>query len=1421
MAQDFVFKSYGTHDGLSHSLIKCFQEDDKGYLWIGTEYGLNKFDGLDFTTFLPKDSFENALSQANVSDIFKDSDGNLIVAYAYGGFSLYHSDSRTFINYGRQGMENLTEARVSSMAEDPLFLWVGTSKGLFKINKANYRQISKVPVQMNSNNGISNAKINALLYDGDMNLWIGTENGLNLLRKNTVVFEKYFNSEADDHSLTNNQINAIIQSSDKRIFIGTGYGLNELPANSLQDGGKVLSFKRTMVFCPNRPVTGIKKMLFSKRGDLWVGYEKGVARITPSGTQCFLGTEDFLDANAYNFITDILEDRWGRIYFTNRTTPSGLSVYHPTINRVKTYKEGSKNQKGLKSDQISSMYIDSNDFLWLGTIKNGFLKCNLNANPFHKFPQMDMGNSRFRVDDTYAITETKDGAFWIGTNHGLTRFDRFKGNPRYFHQDGMGKLVGNTVGSFLQDSDNRLWMGYYDYKVSRMELERERFRHYRYQVDSHTAFPLWSVRDIIQGTDTKIWFTSSSGLLAEYLPKSDGFKKHLPKGHETLFNSFGNALAMADGTLFIATNQAGLVSYVPETGEVTQYLNDRNRSSSISSNMLNSLCFDSKKRLWIGTEGGSLDRFDFVDATFEHFDLNLSRPYSSINAIEEDRNGQLWLGTNDGLVRFDPITGEKRVFTFEDGLPDNEFNRGASFKATDGTLLFGGPKGVLYFHPDSIQNNPYPPKVLLSAVHVSGDLDTDTNVLKEWTIRPDTIPGEAGVQLAYNENDIAFDFVIIHNAAPTKNILEYKLRGFDTDWKTAYSAQQFVEYTNLNPGTYTFQLKGENGDAKKSAGTTELRITIHPPFWKTLWFRFLIVAIAVAGIYGWYRRRTKVLRNQKTILEEEVALRTLQLHTKNQALFQQKEEISQLVTDLKKSNEIRLHFFTNISHELRTPLTLILGPVAALLKDQSLTANVRNQLAFVQRNSNRLLSLTNELLYIRKLESSSVGLHVERYDLHSAIGTIYSSFRSLAQQKCIDFEYTFEGGNRWGFVDFEKLTKILNNLLTNAFKYTPHNGMIQLIASCSEGNLSILVGDSGMGISKNDQTKIFERFYRGRTAASKNPDGAGIGLALTKELVLLHKGSIAVQSEPNKGAIFRVTLPILETTYEKEEKNKYERKTLSEVGSVSASSSSTHGKTPPIKSKTFQTTVLLVEDNLDMQQYIQSILTKTYKVITAFDGNNALEKIQKSVVDLVVSDVMMPNMNGFELCEKIKNNIETSHIPVLLLTAKTTENSKLTGLGTGADDYVTKPFHADMLLLKIGNIVNTRTKFKERFHREALAQPTAIELNKTDEVFLNKAIAVVEAHISDNAFGVAAFCKEMAMSKPVLNKKLTALTDLVPSKFIRHVRLKRAAVLIKNNQGSIREIMFETGFSNSSYFAKVFKKTFGINPADYLKTEVS
>jgi len=801
--------------------------------------------------------------------------------------------------------------------------------------------------------------------------------------------------------------------------------------------------------------------------------------------------------------------------------------------------------------------------------------------------------------------------------------------------------------------------------------------------------------------------------------------------------------------------------------------------------------------------------------------LNLSNQYSAINCIEEDSNGRLWLGTNDGLVRFDPKTHEKRIFTFEDGLPDNEFNRGASYRAKDGTLFFGGPKGVVYFHPDSIESNPYRPRVLLSAVHVSGAKYTDSNQRIRRTIRPDTLFDKTEIDLPYNDNDISFDFGIIHNAAPEKNRLRYKLKGFDLNWKTAFSTQRSAEYTDLRPGTYTFQLKGENGDYEKSIGNTELVITINPPFWNMVWFRSFLILVLLTGIYVWYRYRTKVLRDQKIDLEKEVALRTVQLHEKNDTLSYQKEEILQLANKLQKANESQLHFFTNISHELRTPLTLILGPVETLLNDPSLNAHVRNQLSFVQRNSNRLLSLTNELLYIRKLASGGVSLHVERFDINEIIRTIYGSFNSLAIKKNITFEYSVNCTSSFGFVDVEKLTKILNNLLDNAFKYTPDGGTIEVITTFLGDNISIIVKDSGIGISKENQLRVFERFCRGEKASSQNPDGAGIGLALVKELVLLHKGEITVQSKLGKGTSFTVCLPIAESYDSKKEQRTMESSNEAVLDVLSETANNIQKLLPAKGKTTFKKTVLLVEDNSDMREYIYGILEKQYKVITAEDGAKALEILEKSIVDLVISDVMMPNMNGFELCQKVKVDIRTSHIPIILLTAKTAEYSQLKGLGIGADDYVTKPFKTNIILLKIRNIMSAREKFKERFNREALAQPSEIELTEKDEIFLSKAIAVVEKNISDSTFNVARFSKIMGMSRPVLNKKLTALTDLAPSKFIRHIRLKRAAVLIKNNQGSIQEIMYETGFTSSSYFAKIFKKTFGINPLDYLKAEVS
>ncbi len=1416
MAQDFVFKPYGTKDGLSHSLVKCFQEDDNGYLWIGTEYGLNTFDGLYFDTFLPDRTVENALLKADVSGLYKTSDGDLVISYAYGGFSLYRTKAKRLTNMdGDAKTIDAKAAIVQAITEDSEDIWIGTSDGLFKIDKEDHRHVTQVPVTSNKAMGISSSEVNALLLDSSGNLWIGTENGLNLLRKKSGRFEQYYNQQHNDHSLSNNKITAIAQSLDGQIFIGTGFGLNQITKIPKGSDSKKLWFKRTLKFAENRTAAGIQKIKCSANGTVWVGYEKGVAKISKEGICCFLDSDSFLDVTGHNFINTIVEDRWGRVYFINRAAPTSLFVYHPLTDQMKVYDENSPDQIGLKGNQISAVYIDSNDFLWLGTIKDGMLKCDLNAKPFRKLSLGNDGTAPTPGKDIYAIHQTEDGTLWVGTNTGLVRKHPSKANTRLFDKKRTETLTGNIIGSLLEDSEKRLWVGYYDYKVSHLHSQTNRFKHYPYRLNDSTAFPLWSVRDIIQGKDRNLWFTATSGLLALYKPETDGFEKIVPTGFETLFNGFGNALEEGkDGTLYIATNQEGLVAYHPKTGKVQQFLHKENRSSSISSNLVNALHLDTENQLWIGTEGGSLDRFNSKDDTFEHFHLNGPGSYYAINTIEEDDKGFLWLGTNEGLIRFHPKTGAKRVFTFEDGLADDEFNRGASYKAKDGSLFFGGPEGVTHFHPNGIESNPHKPRVILNAISVSGNRTAPTDKNGVLTILPDTLAVKRTLELAHDQNDVTFRFTIIHHAAPEKNVLKYRLVGFENTWKTAFSGQQFVEYTNLNPGDYTFEIIGENGDAEASSENIAFHLHVRPPFWSTLWFRFLLLAGVLALGYLWFKYRTRALRDQKLLLQREVAMRTEQLEAKTETLFQQKEEISQLAADLQQANESRLHFFTNISHELRTPLTLILGPVTTMLKSGALSSNIRNQLSIVQRNANRLLSLTNELLYIRKLESGIVRLQITRCNLPLTIKTISTSFRPLATKNQIAFDISIDASVTFGFIDVEKLHKILNNLLSNAIKYTRPGGTVKLLVSQTRGKLHINVTDTGIGIATENIPKLFDRYYRAQNAASKNPDGAGIGLALTKELVELHKGTIALESCLGKGTTFSVRIPIDQAANTEGEMPVTETKTILN-GPTSSYGTNIPTATDITTSKLSQANILLVEDNEDMRNYIASLLTKTYKVMVAADGFQAMEKLKKTNVALVISDVMMPNMTGLQLCEKLKSSMDTCHIPILLLTAKTANTAKLKGLSAGADDYLTKPFHADMLLLKIGNILNTRNKLKQRLRREVLTLPSEIALHEKDAMFLKKAISAVEANISDSTFNVVQFCKAMGMSKPVLNRKLNALTDLVPSKFIRHVRLKRAAVLLKNNQGTIREIMYETGFSNSSYFAKVFKETFGVNPTEY------
>ncbi len=763
-----------------------------------------------------------------------------------------------------------------------------------------------------------------------------------------------------------------------------------------------------------------------------------------------------------------------------------------------------------------------------------------------------------------------------------------------------------------------------------------------------------------------------------------------------------------------------------------------------------------------------------------------------ILGILEDDHNNLWISAENGLSKFNINTRTFRNYYKEDGLPSWFLTESKYGKGPDGRMYFNTNEGEIVFHPNSIIDDPTPPQVVLSGISLFDRPDEKLSYegfiseLKEIT-------------LPYNQNDLRFDYVGLHFSVPAKNRYKYILENFDNDWIEAGNQRNAV-YTNLDPGEYVFKVTASNKDGVWNEAGTSLRIIINPPLWATTW-AYLFYILFIAGIiYFIWKAQLKRIR------------------------IKQEFEMSKFEAQkLHEVDEMKSHFFTNISHEFRTPLTLILGPVKQIIeriKDEK----TKDELSLVHRNAKKLLGLVNQLLDISKLESGNMKLQTIPQNFIPLLKALVLSFTSYAERKRITLRFNSVENEIVIYLDRDKVEKIFTNILSNAFKFTPEGGMIEVSVNKEDKHINVIVSDTGIGIQKEKISKVFDRFYQVDGSHTREQEGTGIGLSLTKELVELHKGKIEVESEEGKGTTVTISLPLGkdhlkpdeiiepdkdEVSFEPKESIYFEEtKTdlyADNTGKFDLSSIT----------QTDNPLLLIVEDNSDVRNYIKDNLKKDYRVVEAVDGEDGWEKSIEHTPDLIVSDVMMPKMDGFKLCKKLKTDERTSHIPVILLTAKAAKEDKLEGYETGADEYLMKPFEPDELRARIRNLIEQRKRLHEHFRKQGVFELNQTRITSVDKKFLQKAFDRITDHISDSSFSVELLVEELAISRSVLHRKILSLTGETPGELIRRIRLNKAADLIKQKFGNLSEIALEVGFNNPAHFSESFKKQFGVTPSQY------
>ena len=1025
-------------------------------------------------------------------------------------------------------------------------------------------------------------------------------------------------------------------------------------------------------------------------------------------------------------------------------------------------------KRGLISDVIFSVFVDKEGTVWIGT-NSGISKVELSS-PLRRFNHLD--GLVERVEDV----SWHLNRLYVGTSKGLfylsepsadieNNEDLFQKIPGFQRRIRSLVSTGNDLLVIAQDS------------IFRVDKDNQ-----SHEIKWDKGVAISALRSELDRT--KIYVGSFDGRLSVI---NINHWQVLPR--LKIEGEIHSIQENPDGSLWISTQYNGVYKVDWNTTDLRDYTITHCDTTAGLPDMSYNFVYQSKDKTYVTTYN-SIFYYDETNHIFKPDTLLLHQYDRDVNAygyMLSDEAGNIWQTVKAGHDNriYHAKNGQLEELKYSRRFSDFETYIIYKFKEL---LLFTGPKGIVVYNQSLDKKPPAPLPVMIRKVLIHHD----SLIFAGHKVREDI----SDVKLPFEGNTLRFVYSLPSYDQPEANQYQYFLEGFDEDW-SAWTTETQRDFTNLPEGDYRFRVRGQNVYGQSSEEAVYV-FTILPPWYRT-WWAYLLYALAFAGFVGWVVQwRSARLRREKEVLENIVKERTQQLE-------QQAEQ-------LKEMDQMKSRLFANISHEFRTPLTLIKGPVAELVKTRK--ENLRlSDAQMIDRNADRLLRLVNQLLDLSKLDAGNLELEPEAGDIHQFLRALAAAFSSHAAQRGMTYRIAIPQDALYAFFDHDKLEKIVYNLLSNAFKFTPDGGVVTINASYSNTQLELKVKDSGRGIAPEQLPHIFDRFYQTDSAATREQEGTGIGLALTKELVTLMGGNISVQSESGKGTAFTVTLPLTAMEITEQEVAEKEIFTLHAFEENIVSE-----KEMPVangKRKQEVSMVLIVEDNADMRSFIKTQLYEDYEILEAAHGKAGLKIAQQEIPDLIITDLMMPQMDGMELCQQLKTDERTSHIPVIMLTAKAGQEHKIEGLETGADDYLTKPFDRQELQVRVKNLITQRQQLRERFSREVILEPRQIAITSLDEQFLQKVMDLLEKHLSDTAFGMAEMQDALAMSKTQLYRKIKALTDQSPGEFIRNYRLKRAAQILSQQGDNVTQVAYAVGFNNLSYFAKCFKELYGVAPSAY------
>ena len=1100
------------------------------------------------------------------------------------------------------------------------------------------------------------------------------------------------------------------------------------------------------------------------------GFESGAIRLTS------------------NTVHSVVQDEKGLIWIG--TDHGGLIILNKYSGEAEVLYNQPDDDKSLIQNSIIDLYRDDNNVIWIGTTKNGVCYYHESIHKFAHYKHNVSDNSSLPFSDVNCFVEDSHKNLWIGTNGGgLIYYDRRNETyTRYEHDPGNDRsLSGDVIVSMYINQNDQLWIGTYTAGLNRFENGN----FIRYKTDSGKGITSNNIWSIAEDGKERIWVGTLGGGVIIYEPQTDSFYPLPNKGKIDLPYQFINQVyKLHNGNMLIASAN-GIIFYDIDEERFKYHPSDnRQRTMEYGNHSVFATLEDSRGLIWLATREGVIV-YDEQNDVMKHFTSHDGIPQDLITSVEEDEFQSIWISSPKGLSQIfvNRQSGNGSYFysvknyTPEDGLQSEGFNDRASFKTSGEELIFGGAAGFNLFKVREIKYNHILPKVVFTNLQVYNQSISPDSKVQNISVLEESISSTEQIVLKHWMNVFSIDFAALNFFIPQKTRYQYQLEGLHSDWQVLDEGLFRLTYANLKAGDYTLKVKAANNDGIWNDDYSEIRIKVLPPFYATP-MAYVLYFIAIVLMIAYFRY--SMLRKERT----KFAIEQERLAAKRNH----------------EMDEMKLKFLTNVSHEFRTPLTLILTPVQKLLAT-SQQGNDQKLLKVIDRNAKQLLGLVNQLLDFRKLELHGLRYNPSYGDLIAFVNEVANHFYESFDKKNIDFKVEHTTEKLMLHFDEDKLQKVIMNLLSNALKFTSENGKVKLKVTVDKELqwASILVEDTGIGIKEADLEKIFVRFYQSDNNKKLGLSGSGIGLNLARELVQLHKGSIDVKSVEGKGTTFTIVLPIIKNA-DSEKANDNEPTQHSEPQNHQIE-------------KGGKPSILLVEDNLDFRTFMKETLQDDYAVMEAADGEIGLNTVHKYLPDMIISDAMMPNVDGLELCQRLRNDIRTSHIPIILLTARTADEDKIKGLEIGADDYITKPFNMDVLLLRVTKLLDKRSRMQKQFQQTVEINPSEVQITSMDEKLIKKAVAVVEANLAEAGFSVEELSKELAMSRVYLYKKMMAITGKSPIEFIRIIRLKRGAQLLEKSQMSIAEVAYEVGFNNPRYFSKYFKEEYGMLPTAFVKAK--